>query len=687
MVSERGLVGYWSLNEGTSTQATDSSGFGNTGTLTNMASPSTLTSGWNHGRLGSGLTFDGSNDSVSMVRPANLPTGPMSACMWANWKVGASIQVLIDNNHSTAPRGFVIQDRPDLGGVFQFSVQANDNGAVSTMVGGTGTWKHICGTSDGTTTRLYVNGVLNASDPQTPSNFQPNVTLGVWQGGGRNLNGKLDEVRLYNRALSATEVANLYVQGAQTFQPQTDTGVVGYWSFNEGTSTQAQDSIGEYSGTLTSMASPSTLVSGWNPGRLDGGITCDGTNDYVTMGNATSTNFTNTQGWAISVWINPTKLSGLNTIVSQSLNGGRGWYLNYSADGTAGIVTQGAMFDYWDGSSFNRLRTNNFDIPRHKWTHLVLRKTAGSSAVGAYSIYVNGENKTVPVTAGSPTTINYNGLPLNVCARGNVASFGGKVDELRIFGREISVADIQNLYKAGAQILQVPPSHTGMIGYWSFNEGTSTAAKDYSGNGSNGTLSGFPSPSTVASGWNAGRQGSGLNFDGSNDRINLPAMPSTDGLSQFSVSAWVKRKPNTPTVGGVFIKQTNTSNWLGLQFAATAQLNMIVSNGGLAFGTFNASPVNSFDGWHHFTAVFDGTQTGNAGRLKLYIDGRQTAFTSFTGTIPATTPTISAAGFLGYDQQNNTYLNGSMDEVRVYSRALAPFEVDRLYKSGQVNFR
>ena len=100
---------------------------------------------------------------------------------------------------------------------------------------------------------------------------------------------------------------------------------------------------------------------------------------------------------------------------------------------------------------------------------------------------------------------------------------------------------IFNLPKASAAIISKPPSNLGLVGYWRFNEGTSTTASDASGNRNNGKLTNFPSPvpfsSSVNSGWTNGRLGKALSFDGSNDYVNLPSAPLSSG--SISGVAWV----------------------------------------------------------------------------------------------------------------------------------------------------
>jgi len=196
---------------GSGTAWTDLSGNGNNGTLTNGPTFSSNNKGI--------ITFDGANDYVILTRPPELVNGgSITVALWARWTTTgttvSTIQVLLDNNHSGSPnQGFVLQDRPDLSKTLTFSVNAGVSGAQSTFQVGDGTWRHIVGTNDQSTTRLYIDGVLNAQASQAGLNVvQPNLSIGYWQfTPGRYLNGSIPQVLIYNRALSATEVAqNFY---------------------------------------------------------------------------------------------------------------------------------------------------------------------------------------------------------------------------------------------------------------------------------------------------------------------------------------------------------------------------------------------------------------------------------------------------------------------------------------------
>ena len=101
---------------------------------------------------------------ISFAYPEKLNSGyPITLSLWANWTTTgtttATIQTLVDNNYQTAYQfspgsiGFVIQDRPDLGSVLEWSTQPNltvNRRVYSTQVVGDGGWHHIVGTNDGT---------------------------------------------------------------------------------------------------------------------------------------------------------------------------------------------------------------------------------------------------------------------------------------------------------------------------------------------------------------------------------------------------------------------------------------------------------------------------------------------------------------------------------------------------------
>ena len=170
--------------------------------------------------------YDGSDDYFRFPYPSSLNSGSqITVSLWAKWittgTTTATIQVLLDNNYQTAYQfgpgsiGFVIQDRPDLGKVLEWGASpgAGITRCTSTFQVGDGTWRHITGTNDGTTSILYIDGVQSglARTAAGIGDQQPFIGIGRWGFlNNRYLNGNVTGLMIYKRALSATEVLQNY---------------------------------------------------------------------------------------------------------------------------------------------------------------------------------------------------------------------------------------------------------------------------------------------------------------------------------------------------------------------------------------------------------------------------------------------------------------------------------------------
>lgn len=102
------------------------------------------------------------------------------------------------------------------------------------------TWYHVAATYDGANMKIYINGVLDATKAQTGSvNSTGAFNVGYLYNTSRNFNGKIDEVRVWKRALSQTEISqnmcNVSVPA---------TSLAAYWKFNEGSGSTVQDTSG-----------------------------------------------------------------------------------------------------------------------------------------------------------------------------------------------------------------------------------------------------------------------------------------------------------------------------------------------------------------------------------------------------------------------------------------------------------
>jgi glucose/arabinose dehydrogenase/PKD repeat protein len=195
-----GLVAAYGFDEATGTTAVDVSGLGNTGVLNSTTTRTTS------GKYGGALVFDGSSAFVSISDAASLDlTSAMTLEAWvyptrsgAGWGdvvYKANDAYYLDGSSTNS--GF-----PAAGGTFTASP------LYSTAALPQNTWSHLAATYDGTTLRLYVNGTQVASKAQTGAIQTSSLplTIGGDVPNGQNYTGRIDEVRVYNRALSVAEI-------------------------------------------------------------------------------------------------------------------------------------------------------------------------------------------------------------------------------------------------------------------------------------------------------------------------------------------------------------------------------------------------------------------------------------------------------------------------------------------------
>lgn len=167
------------------------------------------------GKFGSAMDFDGTSQYAML--PANLfasVTNFTIAC-WVNWDGGGAWQRIFDFGNDTTQYMFL---SPSSGsGTLRFAVTTNGNGAeqiLETSPLPVGQWRHVAVTRAGNIARLYVNGALAVSNTNVvtvaPASFNPVLNyVGKSQWPDPLFNGRLDELFIYNYALSDTEISRL----------------------------------------------------------------------------------------------------------------------------------------------------------------------------------------------------------------------------------------------------------------------------------------------------------------------------------------------------------------------------------------------------------------------------------------------------------------------------------------------
>ena len=195
-----GLVLALGFDEGSGTSATDASGSGNNGTTANTT--------WVMGKYGGALSFNGSSSRVTIPDTPSLHlTTAMTLEAWvektatnANWR-----DVIYKGNDNYYLSSSSQPGNRPAGGAIIGGAYAE---AYATASLATNTWAHLAVTYDGSAVRMYVNGIQVGSAAKTGSittSSNP-LTIGSDSFYGQYFQGLIDEVRVYNVALSAAQI-------------------------------------------------------------------------------------------------------------------------------------------------------------------------------------------------------------------------------------------------------------------------------------------------------------------------------------------------------------------------------------------------------------------------------------------------------------------------------------------------
>ena len=219
---QNGLVGWWTFDGGVATAngvAVDMSGNGNNGNLVSISTSTFYTAG----KIGQAFNFDGVNDVVQVSDSASLSPTRVTVAFWA-LKLAPTFTAFVGKRNNSSSN-YSFRTEIDGGNNLAFGVSVNGTASTNALLAGgllRGTWNHVVGTFDGTTVALYLNGVLRSTAALSGNLFDStvNLRLGSEQITGPNFfNGYLDDVRIYNRALTAAEVRQLYEQSKYVYNP------------------------------------------------------------------------------------------------------------------------------------------------------------------------------------------------------------------------------------------------------------------------------------------------------------------------------------------------------------------------------------------------------------------------------------------------------------------------------------
>ena len=219
--ADSGLVGWWKFDEGSGATAGDSAG-GNTGTLLVGTLPV-----WTSGQIGGALRFGDVSNKVSVQdSPSlNLTSSNFTISFWMNWSGYVAGMAILGKNGTGFGYKIGVTSNSTLGFT---SYQNGSYQIVRTRtpdISGTNKWNHVVFTKEGSVGTFYVNGVEASAYYNRDAIIDPASSAGTalvigGAGASTNYSGLLDDVRIYNRAISQQEISDLYnYAGAITLPP------------------------------------------------------------------------------------------------------------------------------------------------------------------------------------------------------------------------------------------------------------------------------------------------------------------------------------------------------------------------------------------------------------------------------------------------------------------------------------
>ena len=525
----------------------------------------------------------------------------------------------------------------------------------------TGRWYHVVGVYDAPNRKMDIyldgkrdNGVAaGVAVPASLYSSTANVLIGRIFDYGDSWNGKIDEARIYNRALTAAEVKQLYNLGSVT-QGHSNTvsisnGLVGYWPLDGATTNWRTNTTADLSGNGNAgqMIDMSTSTSP-TIGKIGQALKFNGTSQYI---NNTAFSWpTINKAITIAFWTKTPGCTSSSLCSAFTIGNDTNNRIQAHVPWNDNVL----YWDYGGGGVGSGRHIADFTPYLNKWTHVVLT----SDGVSQSQIYFNGNLVTNDSTANSPSvglTGIYIGTFPACCGQ---SLHNGPIDDFRVYNRVLTQGEVQQLYHLGtayiAQSNTVALSN-GLVGYWPFDGSSIDWRKnqvaDMSGNGNTGTLVNLGTTTAPV----AGKIGQALRCTGANSsEIDLPDI--SGAVNTGSYSLWVKPSMVVASFG-----------WIDSNFDIFQQSGLVY----FRTGTQSSANIASWapDTWHYAAMTWNGTNYYG------YLDGALVTSGSQSGYRGGAISLCKADGSYFY--------TGTIDDVRVYNRALSATEVKQLYHMGR----
>jgi len=644
-VNQSGLVSYWRLDG----DVTDSVG-GNDGT--NSGSSDTI------GIVGHARSFDGVDDYVNFDDFTETEgISQITYSVWVKKKENGQRQHILGDWSYTNGEGQRIEYQSN--NIPRFTIETSESGNIDVESDSEITdfnWHHIVGVYNETNLLLYIDGIEQLSKPSISGNTMDNIAdfqLGI--SGDKSsypFNGSIDEVLIFNRSLSSTEISEIY---------------------NEQKKYYGVDMFEEY------------------------GVFDDASG--VTATHSDSLNFDTTDSFSISNWIKYDSSMGTGFIWAKQETGSdyRGYSLYWDGDEFVIYISN-------DNSPQTRMvkKLNGVSWGDNTWRHLTITYD-GTASFEGLKMWVDGIEQDM-FESGDTITIsdtiqNTNDFAIGFRA-GSTAYSECNIDEVLVFNSSLTQSEITSLYNSKFKLDDY--SHNNLVSHWDMDGNFNDRVGDNDGTATNGAyttdglVSYWPLDESFDDlvGGNDGTQSGGvtnatglssgaMNFDGVNDYVKKDVSDFQISDNSGSICSWFML--DTASINNYIFTSSDedtTTYLLSLYVRNTNKLSLYLSFDSGTNHVISGDTTLLANQWYHGCLVSDGTS------YNIYLDGKDDGANVASGSNDgkwfgdiANRDNI-AIGALERTSLVSPTFDGQIDEVLIYDRSLDSSEVSDLYKAG-----
>jgi len=728
LYDDTSLVAQWNFNETsgiTANNDAEGTSCGGTpancdGTLTNFASTASQDqaagTGWtsNNRRWGAGgLMFDGSNDFINLSSAGtifNFANTTFTVEAWVRSNSTAQMG-LFSKGGTNANLGYEIQFNAVNQRIsFQWGNAGGASSVYASAPWNNGNWHHIAVIATTSTTVaannnavIYLDGTslpTTATKTYVYTASSLNASIGSRDAGASDIfSGIIDSIKIYSRALTATEILSNYNSANIEFMTRTSADEVS-WEGWKPTTGETQldsmdsnpdsdyytDSLLHFDGNDASTNFADEAGKTWTAagnvqidtaqkefGTASGLF--DGTGDYIDTPDHADFDVGSGE-FTVDGWFKRNATGVETSLFGQCDNAGgdAAVTLYIGADNRirASITTNGTWKTVYPTETYTD----------SNWHHIAFIRTGDTLKVAVDGTFLATTLDVTGITANNSTHKPAIGR------LGEYASYywNGWIDEFRFskgvarwtsnftppvspydditpIGIDISTDTITAIEGTGSEKLEigVPQVDYNTVGLWHLDEtgGTGAYIKDFSANVNHGT----PTGTTVVKGF----AGKARSFNGTSDRILVGDSTSLKP-SNITIEAWIKTSTANRYIAHKY-KTAASYDGYGLATSASGYVRCWVGGSAWTTGTTNVS-----DGkWHHIACTYNGSN------VSIYVDGASDV------TPQAQTANLSYAIDLNIGCYNaaSDWFNGIIDELRISDVARSADEIAETYRAGR----